>query len=60
MKKDIKIVYSVRMQNYLESHGVQPIWEDDQRQIAAYRRTPTFLSLLERYTIEKDMIPNKL
>lgn len=52
-----KRVYNQRIIKYLAIHGVYPIEEYDYS--AVYAASRKFFSLLERYEIERYLMPNK-
>lgn len=55
----MQIIYSIPKQNYLASFGVLPDVEFADGGYG-YRKTPQLRSLLDRYIIERYLIPNKL
>lgn len=55
----MRIIYSIRKQNYLAEYGVLPVVEFADGG-CGYRKSPKLSLLLDRYVVEKYLIPNKL
>lgn len=51
-------IISNHKKNYMDSHGVYPVYEAGEA--AYYKRSPRFLSLLEKYEITYRCIPNRI
>lgn len=50
-------VYNQRIIKYLANHGVYPI--EEKNSYAVYAASRKFFSLLDRYQIERYLMPNK-
>lgn len=55
----MRVIYSIPRQNYLASFGVLPDVEFADGG-CGYRKTPELQRLLDRYIIERYLLPNKL
>ena len=56
--KNLKRIRNLHINNYLEEHGLYPIYEE--YEYCYYERTPLLLSLLDKFHVKYSCIPNKL
>ena len=56
--KNLKRIRSLRINNYLEEHGLYPVYEEYDE--CYYERTSQLLLLLDKFHVKYSCIPNKL